>query len=109
MLLQCDNGYYGIDCSIPSALSPIQEWPTWLRPSKVDVPDKAPIGSDLINVSAVVKKKRPLIYVYDLPPEFNSHLLEVILGFHIISLVGDMKFQIIYITPLFLAGAALEV
>ncbi|XP_019702482.1 uncharacterized protein [Elaeis guineensis] len=73
---QCDNGYYGIDCSIPSALSPMQEWPAWLRPSKVDVPDKAPIGTNLINVSAVVKKKRPLIYVYDLPPEFNSHLLE---------------------------------
>lgn len=73
---QCDNGYYGIDCSIPSALSPIQEWPTWLRSSKVDVPDRAPLGSDLINVTAVVKKKRPLIYVYDLPPQFNSLLLE---------------------------------
>lgn len=30
-----------------------------------------------MNLSAVVKKKRPLIYIYDLPPDFNSLLLEV--------------------------------
>lgn len=72
---QCDSGWYGIDCSIPSTSAAIQEWPMWLRPSRVDVPDKAPLDSDM-NVKAIVKKKRPLIYVYDLPPEFNSHLLE---------------------------------
>ncbi|PKA53601.1 putative glucuronoxylan glucuronosyltransferase F8H [Apostasia shenzhenica] len=73
---QCDIGWYGIDCSIPSALSPIKEWPMWLRPSVVEVPDKANDGDDVANVKAIVKKKRPLVYVYDLPPEFNSHLLE---------------------------------
>lgn len=73
---QCVSGWYGIDCSIPSTLAAIQEWPMWLRPSRVDVPDKAPLDSDM-NVKAITKKKRPLIYVYDLPPEFNSHLLEV--------------------------------
>ncbi|ONK59757.1 uncharacterized protein A4U43_C08F10230 [Asparagus officinalis] len=72
---QCDSGWYGIDCSIPSTLSAIQEWPKWLRPSTVGISDKAPLGSDM-STKAVVKKKRPLIYVYDLPPEFNSHLLE---------------------------------
>lgn len=49
----------------------------WLLPAKVDLPDKAPINGDLMTIKAVVKKKRPLIYVYDLPPEFNAHLLEV--------------------------------
>ncbi|XP_065011559.1 uncharacterized protein LOC135585634 isoform X2 [Musa acuminata AAA Group] len=72
---ECDRGYYGIDCSVPSSLSPIQEWPEWLRPATVDLPDKVP-SSDLLTIKAVVKKKRPLIYVYDLPPEFNAHLLE---------------------------------
>ncbi|XP_074575072.1 uncharacterized protein LOC141831581 isoform X2 [Curcuma longa] len=73
---ECDSGYYGIDCSVPSALSPMQEWPVWLRPAKVDLPDKVSINGDLMTIKAVVKKKRPLIYVYDLPPEFNAHLLE---------------------------------
>ncbi|CAL9096141.1 unnamed protein product [Musa acuminata var. zebrina] len=73
---ECDRGYYGIDCSVPSSISPIQEWPEWLRPATVDLHDKAPTSSDLLTIKAVVKKKRPLIYVYDLPPEFNAHLLE---------------------------------
>ncbi|XP_042417435.1 uncharacterized protein LOC122006135 isoform X1 [Zingiber officinale] len=73
---ECDRGYYGIDCSVPSALSPMQEWPVWLRPAKVDLPDKVSINGELMTIKAVVKKKRPLIYVYDLPPEFNAHLLE---------------------------------
>ncbi|KAM0937662.1 putative xylogalacturonan beta-1,3-xylosyltransferase [Dioscorea sansibarensis] len=68
---ECDNGWYGIDCSIPSALSPIQEWPTWLQPTTVEFP-----SSNSTSIKAVVEKKRPLIYVYDLSPEFNSQLLE---------------------------------
>ncbi|KAK1288944.1 putative glucuronoxylan glucuronosyltransferase F8H [Acorus calamus] len=72
----CDKSWYGVDCSIPSVLSPIGEWPKWLQPATLDVPVEAPITSDLVNIKAEVKKKRPLIYVYDLPPEFNSHLLE---------------------------------
>ncbi|PIA53521.1 hypothetical protein AQUCO_00900245v1 [Aquilegia coerulea] len=71
---QCDSGWYGTDCSIPSALSSVQEWPQWLRPATLHVPDNAHLTID--NIDAVVEKKRPLIYVYDLPPEFNSHLLE---------------------------------
>ncbi|XP_077214389.1 exostosin family protein [Tasmannia lanceolata] len=75
-LCQCDSSWYGTDCSIPSVLSSIQEWPQWLRPATVDLSDNAPLNGDHVNVSASVKKKRPLIYVYDLPPEFNNHLLE---------------------------------
>ena len=52
------------------------EWPKWLRPAQVDIPSNELTGS-LVNLNATVKKKRPLIYVYDLPPEFNSLLLEV--------------------------------
>lgn len=73
---QCKNGWYGSDCSIPSVLSSVREWPRWLRPARVDVPDNADLTASLVNLNAVVKKKRPLIYVYDLPPEFNSLLLE---------------------------------
>ncbi|KAI3996940.1 hypothetical protein MKX01_021216 [Papaver californicum] len=73
---QCKDGWYGPDCSIPSVFSSIQEWPQWLRPSTVDIPDNSHLTKALPGIKATVKKKRPLIYVYDLPPEFNSHLIE---------------------------------
>ncbi|KAK4581583.1 hypothetical protein RGQ29_024973 [Quercus rubra] len=73
---QCDNGWYGIDCSIPSVKSSVREWPQWLRPAQVNVPDNAHLTGKVTNLNAMVKKRRPLIYVYDLPPGFNSLLLE---------------------------------
>ncbi|KAG9131462.1 hypothetical protein Leryth_015287 [Lithospermum erythrorhizon] len=73
---QCDNGWYGVDCSVPSVLTSTMEWPKWLRPAQVSVPDNAELAGTLVNLSAVVGKRRPLIYVYDLPSEFNSLLLE---------------------------------
>ncbi|CAN6577068.1 unnamed protein product [Malus baccata var. baccata] len=73
---ECNNGWYGIDCSIPSVASSVREWPQWLRPAQVDVPDSSHLPGKVDNLNAVVKKKRPLIYVYDLPPDFNSLLLE---------------------------------
>ncbi|KAH9648144.1 EGF-like domain-containing protein [Citrus sinensis] len=73
---QCDSGWYGVDCSIPSVMSSMSEWPQWLRPAHIDIPINANITGNLVNLNAVVKKKRPLLYVYDLPPEFNSLLLE---------------------------------
>lgn len=72
---QCKDGWYGVDCSIPSISSPLKEWPSWLRSATVHVPDGR-FGDDYHSIRAVVKKKRPLIYIYDLPPEFNIHLLE---------------------------------
>jgi hypothetical protein len=42
----------------------------------VNLPDLKISNSTPINVKAIVQKKRPLIYVYDLPAEFDSHLLE---------------------------------
>ncbi|XP_068643172.1 uncharacterized protein [Aristolochia californica] len=73
---QCDHGWHGTDCSIPSVLSSIGKWPRWLQPATLNLPNNAHYRDKIVNVTAVVKKKRPLIYVYDLPPEFNSHLLE---------------------------------
>jgi len=75
-LLQCYSGYFGIDCSIPSAYSLAYDWPPWLQ-TPVNLPDLKFLNSTTIDVKAVVQKKRPLIYVYDLPAEFDSHLLEV--------------------------------
>lgn len=58
-------------------MSSIREWPLWLRPAQVNVPENMNSSGNLVNLDAIAEKKRPLIYVYDLPPEFNSLLLEV--------------------------------
>ncbi|KAL8142927.1 hypothetical protein V2J09_015959 [Rumex salicifolius] len=73
---QCHHGWYGVDCSSPSVFSSIKEWPRWLLPAQVDVPGSVNDFYNITSLSATVKKKRPLIYVYDLPTEFNSKLLE---------------------------------
>ncbi|XP_078440499.1 putative glucuronoxylan glucuronosyltransferase F8H [Wolffia australiana] len=73
---QCDRGWYGIDCSIPSTQSPLGEWPRWLRPAAAIIRGRNPESQKLENITVIVNKRRPLIYVYDLPPEFNGHLLE---------------------------------
>ncbi|KAL9252050.1 putative glucuronoxylan glucuronosyltransferase F8H [Drosera capensis] len=72
------RGWFGADCSIPSIFSSIREWPRWLRPAQVEIPDTtAQFADSSVTPNAAVKKKRPLIYVYDLPPEFDSFLLEM--------------------------------
>ncbi|CAK9157198.1 unnamed protein product [Ilex paraguariensis] len=76
VLIECDNGWYGADCSIPSVLSSIREWPRWLQPLTASVTDNVHLTENLPNLDVVVEKKRPLIYVYDLPAEFNILLLE---------------------------------
>ncbi|KAL3637263.1 hypothetical protein CASFOL_019562 [Castilleja foliolosa] len=73
---QCENGWYGVDCSVPSFLSSIGQWPKWLQPAKISFSDSGRPTRNLVNLKAIVQKKRPLIYVYDLPAEFNSLLLE---------------------------------
>ncbi|KAJ3674017.1 hypothetical protein LUZ60_006009 [Juncus effusus] len=82
---QCESGYYGIDCSIPTSQSLSQSWPSFLQPSQTP-PVRNSTGNDINitgdddsvdgNIKVVVRKRRPLVYVYDLPPEFNSHLME---------------------------------
>ncbi|KRH33103.1 hypothetical protein GLYMA_10G099700v4 [Glycine max] len=61
---------------MPSVISSIKEWPSWLRPARIHIADDTHANEKMINLNAVVAKKRPLVYVYDLPPEFNSLLLE---------------------------------
>ena len=56
----------------------------------MDLPDLKNLSHIPINVNAVVKKKRPLIYVYDLPAEFDSHLLEVSLDHKFYSLFSSL-------------------
>ncbi|OIT00786.1 PREDICTED: uncharacterized protein LOC109229226 [Nicotiana attenuata] len=73
---QCSSGWFGADCSVPSVVSSITEWPHWLRPAQVNVPENLMSGVNLVNLDAIAEKRRPLIYVYDLPPDFNSLLLE---------------------------------
>ncbi|KAJ8437541.1 hypothetical protein Cgig2_027616 [Carnegiea gigantea] len=63
--------------SIPSAFSSIRDWPRWLRPAQVDIPGNADLGESIASLNAEVMKRRPLIYVYDLPPQINSLLLEM--------------------------------
>ncbi|KAE9613064.1 putative EGF-like domain, exostosin [Lupinus albus] len=79
---QCGEGWYGVDCSIPSVISSTREWPSWLLSTRVDVPNNFHDSGKNVNLNVVVTKKRPLIYVYDLPPEFNSMLFE---GRHFIN------------------------
>ncbi|KAL4198314.1 hypothetical protein AMTRI_Chr03g45290 [Amborella trichopoda] len=69
---RCHSSWYGIDCSIPSIQPSTQEWPKGLRPNTV----MKQVNGDYMNFTAVVTKKRPLIYIYDLPAEFHSHRLE---------------------------------
>ncbi|KAK7396264.1 hypothetical protein VNO78_17142 [Psophocarpus tetragonolobus] len=52
----------------------------WLHPAKVDVADNQHFCEKVESVNAVVAKKRPLLYVYYLPPDFDSLVLELIAG-----------------------------
>lgn len=110
-IFQCDSGYFGIDCSIPSAHSLAYGWPSWLHPP-VNSPDLRIVNSTSINVKAIVQKKRPLIYVYDLPAEFDNHLLEVSLCRKFLFFFVRMFFKLccsIEIIMLFFTGTTFQV
>ncbi|KAK3217773.1 hypothetical protein Dsin_011743 [Dipteronia sinensis] len=74
---QCDNGWYGTDCSIPSVTSSVREWPQWLRPAQLDIPSNANITGNLINLNAVLKKKRPLIIFMICPQSSTVYSLRI--------------------------------
>jgi hypothetical protein len=51
-------------------------WPKWLGNGTL-LPQKTSSANADVTITAIMQKKRPLIYVYDLPPQFNAQLLEV--------------------------------
>lgn len=77
---QCKEGWYGMDCSLPTPKIATSDLPKWVRSEKPFTSQGARSFSDDISSlqvkTIIAQKKHPLIYVYDLPPEFNSHLLE---------------------------------
>ncbi|KAL3687747.1 hypothetical protein R1sor_014056 [Riccia sorocarpa] len=73
----CVEGWHGIDCSIPSSLSSLKSWPRWLVPRVVKRTNASDSWQEQ-NLQVTVEKRRPLIYIYELPPRFNSHLLEIV-------------------------------
>ncbi|EFJ04733.1 glycosyltransferase-like protein [Selaginella moellendorffii] len=73
---QCQSQWFGIDCSVPSTDVPSISWPDWLRPATLSVPQRSSESDDQQVQEISVEKRRPLIYIYDLPAEYNSHLLE---------------------------------
>ncbi|CAM6115149.1 unnamed protein product [Calypogeia fissa] len=78
----CAEGWYGIDCSVPSKLQSLSldKWPSWLSSSTINIPLKVSSDSRERNVNTLqtlaVEKRRPLIYIYDMPAELTSHLRE---------------------------------
>ncbi|KAI5056841.1 hypothetical protein GOP47_0028659 [Adiantum capillus-veneris] len=111
-ICQCKPGWYGIDCSMPSSLVDRALWPKWLASGQTP-PDEgmesSVVGKGVLQSRTVgVQKKHPLIYIYDLPPEFNSHLLE---GrhwkFHCVNRVYDWDNATIWTPQLYGAEIAL--
>ncbi|KAG1665161.1 hypothetical protein FOA52_005542 [Chlamydomonas sp. UWO 241] len=71
----CHQGWYGMDCARKIAGAPIE--PAWLhkeRPWLHTVVVVAPEAEP--GPSAGAKRMRPLIYVYDLPSEFTTRILQ---------------------------------
>ncbi len=69
---KCHDGWYGSDCSRKKAgmeiEPPMFEARPWLRPVIKPQPPAA-VGQRLM-------RRRPFIFVYDLPPDYNSRLLQ---------------------------------
>eukprot|EP00798_Chlamydomonas_sp_ICE-L_P016187 gene16187-22349_t len=73
---QCHDGWYGHDCARKRASAPIlpsesfDNMPAWLK----DVVEIPPASAD--TPAASTQRKRPFIYVYDLPSMYNSRMLQ---------------------------------
>ncbi|CAK9877018.1 unnamed protein product [Sphagnum jensenii] len=101
----CNKGWYGVDCSVPSSLPSPRHCPRWLRPSTLNITTEN-VEDDM--VTAVVEKKRPLIYIYDLPPEFNAHMLQGRhFKFHCVNRVYDANNHTFWSDQLYGAEIAL--
>lgn len=94
-LWQCKEGWYGVDCSTPSAAAARQllsrppappgpldpQWLQGLKQGQDQVTPPQGDGQQAREPLPVVRAvRRPLIYVYDVSRVFTSSLLEVCLG-----------------------------
>ncbi|KAG1658531.1 hypothetical protein FOA52_008417 [Chlamydomonas sp. UWO 241] len=83
---RCDDGWYGTDCSRRRGgmeIDPIAELPVWLSPVvKVPPASLPPLveeqaeGAGRGEGGRVVGRRRPLMYVYDMPPHLNTQMLQ---------------------------------
>lgn len=76
-VVQCEEGWYGVDCSTPSARAVASSAlvpPPWLPGLRAEDTQQAGIRDP---VEAARDQKRPLIYVYDLPRRYTAGLIEV--------------------------------
>jgi hypothetical protein len=74
---RCDEGYYGQDCARRRAGLPLQPSRLIERPWITAVIREPPAAME---PPPAATRKRPLIYVYDLEPLFQSKLLQVSLA-----------------------------
>jgi hypothetical protein len=80
------DGWYGLDCSVPSLFTDLSvlnasALPPWITlPEKGDIMGSSREGSTPNESKKKVihiQKKRPLIYIYDLPGKYTFHHYEV--------------------------------
>lgn len=79
---QCDEGWFGLDCSIPAAGVPADAAPPpWLLSPRDGVADPGtgdqPNSMGEWQALTQVPRQRPYVYVYDMPPEFTFQHIEV--------------------------------
>ena len=87
---QCENTFYGMDCGHVSTLSPPTTLlPGWLLTGNGGATPQAAVGGKGANggreggeggrtgTSLRVKRVRPLIHVYDMPPELSTGVYQV--------------------------------
>ncbi|XP_024372401.1 uncharacterized protein [Physcomitrium patens] len=101
----CRKGWYGVDCSVPSYLPPPVQRPKWLpQEAAPDVSDE----TNRISVASNIMKKRPLVYVYDLPAEFTTQFLQGRhFKFECVNRLYDVDNATIWTENLYGAGIAL--
>ncbi|GAX80495.1 hypothetical protein CEUSTIGMA_g7933.t1 [Chlamydomonas eustigma] len=78
---KCDNGWYGTDCmrKIAGSVMEAGSLPNrpWLRTVAAIAPEALPESTTTPPQSNPrEEQRRPLIFVYDLPPEYNARMLQ---------------------------------
>ncbi|KAG0618214.1 hypothetical protein M758_4G047000 [Ceratodon purpureus] len=101
----CRKGWYGADCSVPSYLPSLEERPTWLLQAAADMSSDETVRSP---APVTTMKKRPLVYVYDLPAELSTQLLQGRhFKFHCVNRLYSAENDTMWTESLYGAGIAL--